>query len=122
MQRSCRSSCHGEQHLPENHGASLVDITVRPTDDKVGFRYQNYRWCRTADPDGGPITKKLSWRVGERSGESRRGNRQIESKLANEAFVARAPEAVIAQERERLVAFADAKTKLIVSTGGYRCP
>jgi valyl-tRNA synthetase len=38
---------------------------------------------------------------------------RIESKLANEGFVARAPEAVIAKEREKLDGYAEAKSKLI---------
>ncbi|MGL6117712.1 valine--tRNA ligase [Plesiomonas sp.] len=37
---------------------------------------------------------------------------RIENKLANEGFVARAPEAVIAKEREKLVGYAQAKQKL----------
>lgn len=38
---------------------------------------------------------------------------RIESKLSNEGFVARAPEAVITKEREKLDGYADTKAKLI---------
>jgi len=38
---------------------------------------------------------------------------RIESKLSNEGFVARAPEAVVAKEREKIEGYQDAKAKLI---------
>ena len=37
---------------------------------------------------------------------------RIEKKLTNDAFVAKAPEAVVAKEREKCLGFADAKAKL----------
>ncbi len=42
---------------------------------------------------------------------------KIESKLANEGFVARAPEAVIAKERERVAELEQSKAKLIEQQG-----
>lgn len=38
---------------------------------------------------------------------------RIESKLSNEGFVARAPQAVVAKEREKLDGYAAAKAKLL---------
>ena len=100
---------------PWNNLARLESITVLPADDKGPVSVTKIiDGAELLIPMAGLINKedelaRLAKEVAKIEGEIG----QIESKLANEGFVARAPEAVIAKERERLVAFADAKTKLI---------
>jgi len=94
---------------------SGVNITVLPADDKGPVSVTKIiDGAELLIPMAGLINKedelaRLAKEVTKIEGEIGR----IESKLSNEGFVARAPEAVIAKEREKLEGYAQAKAKLI---------
>ena len=95
--------------------ARLESITVLPADDKGPVSVAKIiDGAELLIPMAGLINKedelaRLAKEVTKIEGEIGR----IESKLSNEGFVARAPEAVIAKEREKLEGYAEAKAKLI---------
>ena len=95
--------------------ARLESITVLPADDKGPVSVTKIiDGAELLIPMAGLINKedelaRLAKEVTKIEGEIGR----IESKLSNEGFVARAPEAVIAKEREKLEGYAEAKAKLI---------
>jgi valyl-tRNA synthetase len=63
--------------------------------------------------DVGAEKARLSKEIARLEGEIARAN----GKLSNEAFVAKAPPAVIEQERKRIAEFGDAVAKLTVQIG-----
>jgi valyl-tRNA synthetase len=95
--------------------ARLESITVLPADDKGPVSVTKIiDGAELLIPMAGLIDKDAELaRLAKEVAKVEVEIDKIESKLANEGFVARAPEAVIAKERERLVGFADAKAKLI---------
>ena len=100
---------------PWNNLARLESITVLPADDKGPVSVTKIiDGAELLIPMAGLINKedelaRLAKEVAKIEGEIAR----IEGKLSNEGFVARAPEAVIAKEREKLDGYAEAKAKLI---------
>jgi len=95
--------------------ARLESITVLPADDKGPVSVTKLiEGAELLIPMAGLIDKaaeldRLTKEVAKIEAEIER----IESKLSNEGFVARAPEAVVAKEREKLDGYAEAKSKLI---------
>lgn len=95
--------------------ARLESIDVLPAGDKGPVSVAKLvDGAELLIPMAGLIDKaseldRLAKEVAKIDGEISR----IESKLANEGFVARAPEAVVAKEREKLTHYADAKAKLL---------
>jgi valyl-tRNA synthetase len=94
--------------------ARLESITILPAGDKGPVSVTKLvEGAELLIPMAGLIDKeaelaRLDKEMAKLDGEIA----SIEGKLSNEGFVARAPEAVVAKERERLAACGDAKVKL----------
>ncbi|CAM3780785.1 valine--tRNA ligase [Rahnella victoriana] len=94
--------------------ARLESITILPAGDKGPVSVTKLvEGAELLIPMAGLIDKeaelaRLEKEMAKLDGEIA----SIEGKLSNEGFVARAPEAVVAKERERLAACGDAKVKL----------
>ena len=94
--------------------ARLESITLLPAGDKGPMSVTKLvEGAELLIPMAGLIDKdaeleRLAKEVAKLDVEMER----IEGKLSNEGFLARAPEAVVAKERERLQAFAEAKIKI----------
>ncbi|MCC3702536.1 valine--tRNA ligase [Rouxiella badensis] len=94
--------------------ARLESITVLPAGDKGPVSVTKLvEGAELLIPMAGLVDKeaeleRLSKEIAKLDAEVER----IEAKLSNEGFVARAPEAVVAKERERLQACAEAKVKI----------
>ncbi|AXW86761.1 valine--tRNA ligase [Lonsdalea britannica] len=113
------SNAEAQRRINENLSfiktlARLESIDVLPAGDKGPVSVAKLvDGAELLIPMAGLIDKaseldRLAKEVAKIDGEISR----IESKLANEGFVARAPEAVVAKEREKLTHYADAKAKL----------
>ncbi|MFP1843190.1 valine--tRNA ligase [Lonsdalea quercina] len=114
------SNAEAQRRVAENLSfiktlARLESIDVLPAGDKGPVSVAKLvDGAELLIPMAGLIDKaneldRLAKEVAKIDGEISR----IESKLANEGFVARAPEAVVAKEREKLTHYADAKAKLL---------
>ncbi|CNE81054.1 valine--tRNA ligase [Yersinia nurmii] len=114
------ASAEAQRRVLENQSfiqslARLSSITLLPEGDKGPLSVTKLvEGAEVLIPMAGLIDKateldRLAKEVAKLDVEIER----IESKLGNEGFVARAPEAVVAKERERLAACAEAKVKLI---------
>ncbi|MFP1925972.1 valine--tRNA ligase [Lonsdalea quercina] len=114
------SNAEAQRRVAENLSfiktlARLDSIDVLPAGDKGPVSVAKLvDGAELLIPMAGLIDKaseldRLAKEVAKIDGEIAR----IESKLANEGFVARAPEAVVAKEREKLTHYADAKAKLL---------
>ncbi|MFP1767195.1 valine--tRNA ligase [Lonsdalea quercina] len=114
------SNAEAQRRVAENLSfiktlARLESIDVLPAGDKGPVSVAKLvDGAELLIPMAGLIDKaseldRLAKEVAKIDGEIAR----IESKLANEGFVARAPEAVVAKEREKLTHYADAKAKLL---------
>ncbi|EPO4913671.1 TPA: valine--tRNA ligase [Citrobacter koseri] len=95
--------------------ARLESITVLPADDKGPVSVTKIiDGAELLIPMAGLIDKEAELaRLAKEVAKVEAEIGRIEGKLANEGFVARAPEAVIAKEREKLENYAEAKAKLI---------
>ncbi|MCU1795858.1 valine--tRNA ligase [Pectobacterium polaris] len=109
-----------QRRVEENRGfiqtlARLESITLLPAGDKGPVSVTKLiEGAELLIPMAGLIDKaaeldRLTKEVAKIEAEIER----IESKLSNEGFVARAPEAVVAKEREKLDGYAIAKAKLL---------
>ncbi|MFP1961953.1 valine--tRNA ligase [Lonsdalea quercina] len=114
------SNAEAQRRVAENLSfiktlARLDSIDVLPAGDKGPVSVPKLvDGAELLIPMAGLIDKaseldRLAKEVAKIDGEIAR----IESKLANEGFVARAPEAVVAKEREKLTHYADVKAKLL---------
>ncbi|QCT18605.1 valine--tRNA ligase [Jejubacter calystegiae] len=95
--------------------ARLESITLLPADDKGPVSVTKLvDGAELLIPMAGLIDKEAELaRLAKEVAKVEAEIGRIESKLANEGFVARAPEAVIAKERDKLKGYAEAKAKLI---------
>ena len=106
----CKGRCGFSGSVPET--AKFCKIVIKPTiDPEVSWteisKYAGMVTVTTADaklyiPMGQlvDVAKELD-RVGKELEKARKNLAGIESKLSNEKFTARAPEAVVAAEREK---------------------